>query len=401
MTYGEKVCGLTGALRGITDSRKRPRISTDRVVRSSLVMFAARLGSLNALDQLQESPFLRDWIGEPLPSADSMGRISNAIDPRTVRRANHDLYARLKRNKALPALWHGLGVLVVDAHESHASYRRRCEGCLQRIVRTASGEKVQYYHRAVSAMLVTRDFEIFVDSEPQRPGEDEIAAALRLLERVLGDYPRAFDVVLGDAFYTDPRFYNFLLSRGKDVLTVLKSDVPGLLEDAKSLLASVAPVEISEGPRKIEASDMEGFTSWPQVQKPVRVVRSRETWTIHRQLDDKDEERSSEWFWAMTLDSSKANTKAVVELGHSRWLIENRGFNEATNEWHADHVYKHEPTAILVFNLLCMVAFNLFHAFFAQNLKPALRAKVTMRHVAETMRQELYAGLHTSPRQPP
>ena len=184
---------------GITDNRKRPRIPTERVVRSSLVMFASRLGSLNALEQVEESAFLKEWIGGPLPSADSIGRISDAIDPATVRRGNHDLYARLKRLKAIPALWHGLVPLVLDGHESHATYRQHCEGCLQRRIRTASGEKVQYYHKAVSAMLLARDFELFVDTEPQKPGEDEIATALRLLERVLEQYPRAFDVVLADA----------------------------------------------------------------------------------------------------------------------------------------------------------------------------------------------------------
>jgi len=37
----------------------------------------------------------------------------------------HHLYARLKRNKALPDI-QGLGVAVLDGHESHASYRRHC-----------------------------------------------------------------------------------------------------------------------------------------------------------------------------------------------------------------------------------------------------------------------------------
>jgi hypothetical protein len=364
-------------------------------------MFASRLGSLNALQQVEESPFLKEWIGGPTPSADSIGRISDAIDPATVRRANHALYARLKRIKAILAPWHGLIALVLDGHESHATYRRCCDGCLERRIRTASGEKIQYYHKAVSAMLVASDLDFFVDTEAQLPGEDEIATALRLLERVLTQYPRAFDVVLGDAFYTDPRFYNFLLSRGKDVLTVLKSDVPSLLEDAKSLSGVLEPTMVSEGRKKIEAWDMEGFTSWPQTHKPVRVIRTHETSSIRRQLDGKIEELSSEWFWVTTLDPCKANTKAVVELGHSRWIIENRGFNEATNEWHADHVYKHERTAILVFSLVCMVAFNLFHAFFARNLKPALKARVTMRHVARSMLEALYAGLHAPHPQPP
>jgi DDE family transposase len=364
-------------------------------------MLASRLGSLNALEQVKGSPFLEEWIGGSLPSVDSIARICNLIDPATVRGANHELYARLKRGKAIVAPGHGLMALVVDGHESHATYRQRCPGCLERRIQTAAGEKIQYYHRNVSAMLTARDFELFLDTEPQRPGEDEIATALRLLERLLAQYPRAFDVVLGDAFYTDPRFYNFLIAHGKDVLTVLKSDVPSLLEDATSLSAALSPTLLSERPKKIEAWDMEGFTSWPQVQKPVRIVRSRETSTIRRQLDGKQEELTSEWFWVTTLELPQANTKTVVEVGHSRWIIENHGFNETTTEWHADHVYMHEPGAILVFGLLCMIAFNLFHAFFARNLKPALKQRVTMRHVARTLLEQLYRDIHKQLPQPP
>jgi len=49
---------------------------------------------------------------------------------------------------------------------------------------------------------------LVLDAEPQRPGEGEVAAALRLLERVLTRYPRAFDVVLADGRYADPRVFN-------------------------------------------------------------------------------------------------------------------------------------------------------------------------------------------------
>ena len=40
---------------------------------------------------------------------------------------------------------------------------------------------------------------LLLDHEPHRPGEGEVATALRLLERVLGAYPRGFDLVLADA----------------------------------------------------------------------------------------------------------------------------------------------------------------------------------------------------------
>ena len=74
-----------------------------------------------------------------------------------------------------------------------------------------------------------------------------------------------------------------------------------------------------------------------------------------------------------TLSQSEADTALVVRLGHARWDIENYGFNELVNGWHADHIYKHHPRAIEAFCLVAYLAYNLFHAFLTLNLKPQLR----------------------------
>ena len=71
------------------------------MLRSALVMFLARLGSLNALEQTRESKFWSRWIAGDSPSADSMGRICALVNHDDLRAANHHLDSRLKRNKAL------------------------------------------------------------------------------------------------------------------------------------------------------------------------------------------------------------------------------------------------------------------------------------------------------------
>ena len=364
------------------------------------MLILTRLGSLNAVEQTGSSLFWRRFLKGALPSADTLGRVASLMDPEPVRRALLDLYSCLKRNKALLPPWHGLMALVLDGHESHATENRHCPGCLERTITTLHGEHTQYYHRHVSALLLTGDFPILLDAEPQRLGEDEIATALRLLERLLNNFPRAFDVVLGDALYTDPRFYNFLLDHGKDALTVLKNENRNLLVDARALFEIHSPQRFTEGSTTREVWDLQGLLTWPQVQQPVRVVRSRETTTTRRQLDGQPRNQEADWVWATTLSVHRASTRAVVDLGHGRWSIENQGFNETTNRWAADHVYKHHPTAILVFTLLTMLAFNLFYAFYHRNLKPALRSRHDAQHVARCLTSELYQGLAES-RAPP
>jgi len=357
-------------------------------------MFVCRLGSLNALEDLKPSKFWSSWIETPLPSADQLGRIAADTCPNTVRASMRELYDRMRRMKSIRPWFHGYFALIVDGHESHATYRRHCDGCLERKIKTANGEKTQYYHRNVTALLVTPDFSLLLDAEPQLPGEDEVVTSMRLLERVLKNYPRAFDVVLGDAKFTDPRFFQFVTGHGKQVLTVLKDERRDLIQDALGLFKAMEPTWVSEEDGKeVRCWDQEGFPSWPQCGKAVRVVLAIEKTKVRRQLDGQVEELTSNWLWVTSFPKETIGTQAVVHLGHDRWAIENQGFNEAVNRWYSDHLYKHHPGAILVFWLMCMIAYNVFQWFFHRNLKAAYRAKVSMQHVARVLASCLYQAL--------
>ena len=364
-------------------------------------MFLCRLGSLNALDQTRPSRFWNRWLGGALPSADTMGRVAAAVDSANLRALLHHLYSRLKRMKALEPPAHGLMVAVLDGHESHATSRRRCPGCLQRTIHTAGGDHVQYYHRYVAVQLVGGDAHMMLDAEPIQPGEDEVGAALRLLDRVLAAYPRAVEVLLGDALYADSRFFNYALDHGKDALAVLKDERRDLLQDAQALFAQTPPLDLPTTNGPVQAWDIEGFTTWPQVRNPVRVVRSLETKTLHRQLPPHVEEQQSDWIWVTTLPKARAATAAVIQMGHSRWSIENQGFNEMVNRWHADHVYKHEPRAMLNFWLLAMACLNVFLTFYRRNLKPAVRRAANMLTVARRIAAELYVDITAKPARAP
>ena len=120
------------------------------------------------------------------------------------------------------------------------------------------------------------------------------------------------------------------------------------------------------------------------------MVRSRETYCVRRQATGELEQQTSNWMWVTTLSQAQANTDLVVRLGHSRWDIENHGFNELVNAWHADHVYKHHPCAIEAFCLVAYLAYNLFHAFLTLNVKAQLRRTKTESFWACVLAAEIY-----------
>ncbi len=216
-------------------------------------MFWSRLGSLHALEEHRLARFWKRWLGRSPGSSDTLGRVHAGLAAQELREGLHHVYSRLKRNKALPGIG-GLSVAVLDGHETHASYRRRCSGCLQRTIHTEQGERIQYYHRNVTLQLLTgSELRILLDLEPQRPGEDEVTTARRLLERVLARYPRAFQLLLADGLYAQAPFFNLLLAHGKHALVVLKEraagPLPGCLrfvcaDSARSGKVSVAPLPV-------------------------------------------------------------------------------------------------------------------------------------------------------------
>jgi len=239
-------------------------------------------------------------------------------------------------------------------------------------------------------MLVSGKLRILLDVESQRRGEDEVGAALRLLERVLRAYPRAFQVILADALYAEAPFINFLWHHRKYCLLVLKDERRDIYQDALALF-KLQPEQTGQyRSRSCRWCDVAGLTSWPQVEAPLRVVRSRETYSVCRQATRELVQQTTEWLWLTNLPAGFAPVACVVHLGHSRWDIENYGFNELVNGWHADHVYRHHPTAIEALYLTVFLAFNLFHAFLTLNLKPALRQGKTDSFWIRILTSEIY-----------
>jgi hypothetical protein len=397
IAYSEKIFRFSrDVVAPISDRRTEPRISTAAVVKSATVLFWARLGSINAWEQLGKSSFWLRWLGEPAFSADSLGRVHALLDANGLRQGIHLLYERLKRNKALPDI-HGLGVVVLDGHESHASYLRHCPGCLQRTIHGEKGDRIQYYHRQVTLMLLPaarpkrQAVRLLLDHEPQRPGEEEVETALRLVARVILAYPRAFDLVLADAAYAEAPFFNFLLAHGKHALVVLKDQRRNLYQDVAGLWDQVVPQPGSYRSRQCPCWDFPDLTSWPQVHVPVRVIRSLENYSIRRQSDQQEDPQSSDWIWVTTLSAAQAPVERVVHWGHQRWDIENYAFNELVNEWHSDHVFKHDSEAIECFLLVTFLAYNIFHAFLELNIKPAARQGKTQVFWAKLIAAELYS----------
>jgi hypothetical protein len=260
------------------------------------------------------------------------------------------------------------------------SRHRCCPECSQRKIKVKGEEVIEYYHRGVVCHLVGFDMAVPLDVELIRPGEGEVIAAKRLLERVIGNYGRFFDAVSGDALYLEAPFFNFCIEHGKHVVAVVKGDDRVLLQDAQGLFASMKPGLWNEPGRLIQFWDAEGFTSAEGVKVTLRVLRSEESTTKRRRIAKQwiETVEDHHWLWATTIPLSQLPTRQLWEVGHRRWDIENDLFNTLSTHWAMDHCFRHEPTAIVNFVLTLFIAFVLLQSFYLRNLKPQRRIHLTL-----------------------
>lgn len=116
--YIEKVFHWSERIEMINDSRKKPQIPTRSIFLSAFMMFVNCLGSLNAMESELRVP--NRWekiVGERKPSADTMGRVAELIDPEILRDLLSAINHQLRRNKALDESPWALRFATMDGHE--------------------------------------------------------------------------------------------------------------------------------------------------------------------------------------------------------------------------------------------------------------------------------------------
>ena len=394
--YCNKVYGLEKQIGYLKDNRMYPVISTRQVWLSVFFLFILRFRSLNDWEQeSRQRPVWQEWLGGESPSADTVGYVFSRFKCSGLREGLFRINEQLKRNKVLESgKIRGLLVAAIDGHELMSSFHRCCPKCLKRKIKTDHGEKTQYYHKIVVCQVVGDTISPLLDMEMQKPGEDEVAAALRLLKRICKKYPRYFDVVVMDALYARQNVVEAALSYKKDVVIVLKDERRDLYQDAKGLFKHSEYQTGKQNNVSYQLWDSEHFTSWTSIKREMRVVRSLEHEIVRQRIGGqwKDVIQEHDWYWVTTLPKSYVDAEGIRQMGHARWTIENQGFNELANHWNMDRCWKHHPVAIEAFVLTLFWAYMLFHAFTSLNIKPEIRKLFSMLSISRLF----YASLSSS-----
>lgn len=357
------------------DSRLKPQILVGAIWLSAVFMFATRKGSINGIEmELRVPKRLEKIIGKRKPKADIIGDVFALMETDPIRLILSQINYKVKRNKALKSK-KPLIFAAVDGHELFSSRSRCCDKCQTRTITEKDRTVTEYYHRIVTCHLVGFELALPLDAESILPGEGEVIAAKRLLERVIMNYPRYFDAIVADGLYFEAPFINLCQQNHKGVMVVVKSDRRILMQDAMGIIKNTEPETLKRGNLDVKIWDIEGFNSCEGVKTPMRVIYAEETKQARKRKGKEwvTETENHTWCWATDISKTQLPTIQSWEAGHSRWDIENDNFNDLVNNWEMNHCYKHDPTAIINFILTLFITFVLMQSFQLRDLKPQVR----------------------------
>jgi hypothetical protein len=407
VAYSEKRFALPLLAGCFQDTRQDPDIPTRAVGLSLILGEVVHIPSFLQLEQETKLPQWQRWVGYlDSISDDTLGYAAERMDPEKLRRAGIFINRRLKRGKAFEDnKINGLLVVSLDANEQFCSDHRCCEDCLTREVtcKDQTGQEVkktQYYHKQVYAQLSGPKLSVILDVEPMRAGEEECAAALRLLRRMRKTYgPRFFDLVVVDSWYTNGPFLKTVAEElGWPIIAVLKQERYDIYKEALALTRGnpTQVVERGEGSdkRQVEIWDVPSLRFSDTYTEPVRVVRVRERWTERsRQGKEwKTQQQEQTWIWVVAGDLDGYDGAAIRDWGHLRWKIENNAFGELTQLWHLTHCAHHHPVAVLSLLWIKIIAFTLFHAFAILHGKLFRLGKITLQELRKRIYRSLLCG---------
>lgn len=379
VSYAQKRFDLPLLAGCFADARPQPDIPSRAVGLSLVLGEVVHIPSLLQLQEETKLPQWQRWVGYHHPiSHDTFGYASERLDPPQLRRAGVWICRKLKRGKAFEAnKIAGLLVVSLDANEQFCSDHRCCEDCLTREVtcKDAQGrefKKTQYYHKQVYAQLSGPELSVILDFEPMHQGEEECAAALRLLRRMRQKYgPRFFDVA------------------------VLKQERYEAHQEALAPTQGQKPAQVVERDgRIVEIWDLPSVRFTDTYPGPVRVVRVRERWTERKRVGQecKREQKEQNWIWVVAGDLDGYEGAVIRDIGHLRWKIENNAFGELTQHWHLTHCAHHHPVAVLALLWIKIIAFTLFHAFAILHGKLFRLGKATLQEARKQIYRSLLCG---------
>jgi hypothetical protein len=341
---------------------------------------------------------------QEIPSDTQMREILDGVEVESVRGLLPQLWEKVRRagwggrfTTRLPSGQHQgtYYTVALDGSEYFRSTQVQCPHCLRQ---PDSKGRVHYSHLIVGATLVRAGSHqvLPLDVEEVRnttaestPQDCELTASKRLLARLRREHPQMAQIVIGDDLYSHVPFVEQLQQLRQHYMLVAK---PG---SHPTLVAAVAAAEGTAQSQTGQWPEGSGARQRTYTYRFVRQVPlALESAVRVNYLEVWERSGGGELLyhnsWITDLDVDAANVAVVVQIGRTRWKIENEQFNVHKNHgYDLTHNYGHgQQTLSMVFYLLNLLAY-------VTHVILVLGDRLYQRCRAQESRHELWNALRT------
>ena len=394
----------------VDDARAAEQLSyslPDTLMSGFAVMFfqhASLLQFQRAMEKKRRRCNLQTIFGvHEIPSDTQMREILDGVEPESLRGVLPQLWEKMRRagwggrfTTTLPSGEHQgtYYTVALDGSEYFRSTQVQCPHCLRQ---TDPQGRVHYSHKIVGATVVRAGSHQVVplDVEEVRnataesvPQDCELTAGKRLITRMRQEHPQMALIMIGDDLYSHVPFVEQLQElRQHYVLVAKPSSHP-------TLMVAVAAAEGTEQSQTGQWTEGSGARQRTYTYRRVRQVSLALESTVRVTYVEVGEHGAKGELlyhnsWITDLDVDAANIAVVVQIGRTRWKIENEQFNVHKNHgYELTHNYGHgQQTLSMVFYLLNLLAY-IPHAILAlgDRLYQRCRAQESRRELGNALR---------------
>lgn len=268
--------------------------------------------------------------------------------------------------------------IIFDGTGLFSFDKKHCEHCLKRVfTNKATGEKkTVYMHHVLEAKLVVGHMVLSIGSEfIENESEDvtnqdcELKAFHRLAKTIKSTYKRLPICILGDSLYACEGVFSLCKThRWKYIFRFKEGRIPSIAKEFETL-------------KNIEQGNQLATISWVN-----DISYNEHTLNVLEYRLDKTEKASEKVFTFITdLKIKKKNCKQLIEVGRSRWRIENEGFNRQKHiRFHIEHVNSQNYIAMKNHYLLIQIT-DIILQLFERGLPILKQIKKTAKEISSNL----------------
>jgi hypothetical protein len=285
--------------------------------------------------------------------------------------------------------------VALDGSEYFRSTQVQCPHCLRQ---PDSKGRVHYSHVIVGATVVRAGShqvlpldveEVRNASAESTPQDCELTAAKRLIARVRREHPQLAQIVIGDDLYAHAPFVEQLHEQRQHYVVVAKPPSHPTLVAAVAAAAGTAQSQTGQW---TEGSGARQRISTYHLVRQVPLALERAVRVNYLEVWERSSKGELLYHnsWITDLDVDATNVAVVVQIGRTRWKIENAQFNVHKNHgYDLTHNDGHgQQTLSMVFYLLNLLAY-------VTHVILALGDRLYQRCRTQEARRELWNALRT------